>query len=223
MAPSGAGTSGPRPAQGARASWGCVAVLPDALAQFLGPQTRECEVCQPQGPYVQVYTHSGLGSVLLVFLASQLKPALALNTRQPPGREISPRGACAPLPTVSGFVLSAAFLGGEGGPGKTRAVATGPCVQRGEEAGPPPPRHSAGPPLPSLCRDGGRGRGSLVRPLLGPRCAPPPSALPGLRSRRRYHPLLARHFLSSPPRSPGRTAHLRPGAHPGSVPSLPGL
>ena len=88
MAPSGAGISGPRPAQGARASWGCVAVLPDPLAQFLGPQTRGCGVYLPQDPYVQVYTHSGLGSFLLVFLASQLKPALALNTRRPPGRAV---------------------------------------------------------------------------------------------------------------------------------------
>lgn len=97
MAPSGAGISGPRPAQGARASWGCVAVLPDPLAQFLGPQTRGCGVYLPQGPYVQVYTHSGLGSFLLVFLASQLKPALALNTRRPPGREVfPPRGPRTP-------------------------------------------------------------------------------------------------------------------------------
>lgn len=161
MAPSGAGISGPIPAQGARASWGCVAVLPDPLAQFLGPQTRGCGVCLSQGPYVQVYTHSGLGSFLLVFLASQLKPALALNTRRPPGRKVSPRGSRAPLPSVSGSVLSAALLGGEGEPGKTRAVATGPRVQRGR--GPTRPRVDTLRARPRRPSAGGVGGGEGVR------------------------------------------------------------
>ena len=159
MAPSGAGISGPRPAQGARASWGCVAVLPDPLAQFLGPQTRGCGVCLPQGPYVQVYTHSGLGSILLVFLASQLKPALALNTRRPPGRKVSPPRVprTPPLRERVCPVCNPPRWGRRTGEDARRGHRAPRAARRGPD--PPPPRHPEGPPSPSLCRGVGGGEG----------------------------------------------------------------
>ena len=185
---------------GGCASWGCVrsfpALRPNLSGHRLGVGGPACH----ERPYAQVHTRSGPWRSPSGRSGFILKPSLAPSTLRPSGREISREGPRSPTFRELGLpVCSPPGSRVRPGEGTRRGHGARRAAGRGSR---PAPASAPCGPAPAVSRVGGGG--PLVRP---PSCPDAPltvHARPGSPARRRYHPLLARHFLSSPPRSPGQ-------------------